>query len=305
MGASREHGFARVLVPLDGSSLAEAALDVVVGLGKGLGSTITLLHVLERRPPASIHGERHLSEASEAGEYLGSVSERLREAGLAVELHVHEAREGDVARSIIEHAEEYKQDLVALSSHGRGGIRDVLFGSIAQQVMQRGILPILLVRPDATQPVEYAPRTILVPVDGEHDQEPSLSAAASMARAFEASVHLLWVVPTPRTMEGNDAGTAVLLPTTMRALLDMQEEAAEAALRSMSDSFAATGVAVETQVARGDAVRCVAMQASRLRPDLVVLAGHGRGGLGALLEGSFTQRLAARVRCPLLLVQAE
>jgi len=305
MGVSREFPFARVLVPLDGSGLAEAALPVVLGLGKRLGSTVTLLHVLERRPPASIHGERHLSVGGEAGGYLRSVSERLTEAGLEVELHVHEAREGDVAGSIIEHAHEYKQDLVVLCSHGHGGIRDVLFGSIAQQVMQRSTLPILLVRSEATGRGEYAPRAILVPVDGGHDQEVSLSAAATMARAFEASVHLLWAVPTPRTMEGNDAGTAVLLPTTMRALLDMQEEAAEAALRAMSDSFAPAGVAVTTQVVRGEAVRCVAMQASRLRPDLVVLASHGRGGLGALIEGSFTQRLAARVHCPLLLLRAE
>jgi nucleotide-binding universal stress UspA family protein len=303
--AKPRHPFDRILVPLDGSGLAESALPAAEALGTRLGSVVTLLHVLERRPPESIHGEKHLGASEEAEEYLRQWASRLRAAGVTVETHVHEARERDVSGSIIQHAEEYAQDLVVLSSHGSGGLRDVLFGSIAQQVLQRGTRPILLLHPHADGPAVFAPGRLLVPVHDAHEQDASLCAAATLASAFDSRIDLLWVVPTAATLAGDEAHAGTLLPSTMRALLDIKEEEAKEALARMAAECGAGGAEVVARVDRGDAVREVARYARATKPDLVILSSHGRSGFGALIEGSFAQRLASRVSCPLLLLRAE
>ena len=127
--------FHHLLIPLDGSRLAEAVLPAVERLSVRFQAAVTLLHVLEQQAPTTIHGERHLTDSAEAETYLGVVADRLRAAGIVVTTHVHDAREGDVAHSIVEHAKEINADLVLICTHGSSGLRGVLFGSIAQQVL--------------------------------------------------------------------------------------------------------------------------------------------------------------------------
>src|SRR5436309_8423104 len=112
-----ETEFAHILVPLDGSRLAEAVLPAVLAIATRFHSRVTLLHVLERRPPATIHGDRHLMQAPEAAAYLGDVAARLRQEGIEVNAHVHDAPEGDLPRSLVEHAEEFAPDLIVLCAH--------------------------------------------------------------------------------------------------------------------------------------------------------------------------------------------
>ena len=143
--------FRTLLVPLDGSHLAEAVLPAVECLASRFHATVTLLHVLEQAARATIHGQRHLTDSAEAKTYLGGVAERLRATGIAVTIHVHGVREGDVARSIVDHSQEINADLVILCTHGGSGLRGVLFGSIAQQVLRQGAEPILLIPPGAAE----------------------------------------------------------------------------------------------------------------------------------------------------------
>src|SRR6185437_14384753 len=100
------------------------------------GTRVVLIHVLEARDPATVHGERHLMDAAGAEQYLASIAERLRARGITVETHVHAAPEGDLARSVVQHAKEFQPDLVVMCAHGRGGLRDLLYGRIAQQALQ-------------------------------------------------------------------------------------------------------------------------------------------------------------------------
>src|SRR5690349_8011284 len=112
-----------ILVPLDGSRLAETTLRIAIALAERSGGHVTLLHILERNAPATIHGERHLTGAGEAEAYLNGVASRFADAGLPVVIHTHPNPEGDVAASIASHAAEMGADLVILCAHGRGGLR--------------------------------------------------------------------------------------------------------------------------------------------------------------------------------------
>src|SRR5437870_7678712 len=90
----------RLLVPLDGSRLAEAVLPVVERLAAAFGAAIVLLHVRERGAPQTVHGERHLTEVGSADSYLSRIVDGLRARGLTATSHVHDVPEGDVAASI-------------------------------------------------------------------------------------------------------------------------------------------------------------------------------------------------------------
>jgi nucleotide-binding universal stress UspA family protein len=293
------------LVPLDGSHLAEAVLPAVERLAARFQATVTLLHVLEQHAPATIHGERHLTDTAEAEVYLGAVADRLRSGGIVVATHVHGAREGDVAQSIVDHAQELSADLIIICTHGGSGLRGLLFGSIAQQVLQRGMAPILLIRPtESGNAPPFDPRRIIVPLDGTPAHEPALATAEVLARVVSAELHLVLVIPTLATLADERAAAGLLLPTTMTAILDLAQHGGVEYLAQIVARCRAEGLAVTAEVLRGDAVPLVLDCAERVDADLMVLASHGRTGLDAILAGSVAPRIAGRVGRPLLLVRA-
>jgi nucleotide-binding universal stress UspA family protein len=291
------------LVPLDGSQLAESVLPAVEQLASRCQAKVTLLHVMEQHAPTTIHGERHLTEAASAQTYLDEVAARLHSAGLAVATHVHTGKEGNVAQSIVEHVQEMHIDLVIMCTHGRGGLRGLFFGSIAQQALKLGTQPILLVQPneDSHAP-PFALRHILVPLDGTAAHEAVLPDAITLARLFGAEIHLVLVIPTLATLSGEQAVPGLLLPATMRAILDLAEQGAADYLEQIVGQCHEASVQASAEVLRGDAVPVVLDQAERLHVDLIVMASHGRAGLAAELAGSVAPRITGRTRCPMMLL---
>src|SRR5512146_2289670 len=117
--------FKRLLVPLDGSPLAESVLPAALYFAGHLGATIILFHAIEVGAPATVHGQRHLSGVEEAQGYLYDVAARLSRQSpteIMVEQNVHPVEEAHVARSIIEHVTELNADLIILCAHGHGGL---------------------------------------------------------------------------------------------------------------------------------------------------------------------------------------
>ncbi len=296
----------RLLVPLDGSHLAEAVLPIAARLATLFDATITLLHVIEKDAPSRVHGEHHLTNRAEAEAYLAQVAERLAgelDGASRVETHVHETSVGNVAQSLAKHAEERQADLLLLSTHGEGGLRDVIWGSIAQQVLQLCNRPILLVqaRP-TTATAPFAPRTIMAPLDASAAAEASLPIATTLARIMHAQLRLVMVVATPETVVGQQVATATFLPSATRALLDVQEREATAYLERLAESIRPTGVPVVVEVRRGDAVTQLATDTAEHADGLVVAATHGRAGLQAIWVPRVASRLLKRTQAPILLV---
>ena len=97
--------FTRLLVPLDGSRMAETALPIVERLAAIDNASVILLHVIERGAPATVHGDRHLTAVDEANAYLETIAASLRAKNIPVSAHTHEVPQGNVARSIADHAE--------------------------------------------------------------------------------------------------------------------------------------------------------------------------------------------------------
>jgi nucleotide-binding universal stress UspA family protein len=295
--------FQRILIPLDGSSMAECALPVAAAFAERCGASLVLFHVVEKGASASVHGERHLQTQDEAQAYLDELSKQYSQRGLAIDNHVHEETEIDVPDNIIQHAVELEIDLVVMSAHGRSGLRDRFIGSIAQQVIQRGMIPVLFVRPemDFTQ-VKFPPERILVPLDGEGQHEQSLPAAQTLAESCGAVISLATVVPTPGTLSSERAGTGMLLPISTAAVLDLAERGAVDYLRDVVKKLIKQGIKANGQVLRGDTATMVLEVAEKA--DLIIMATHGRTNWDAFWEESVTPKVMARTKIPILLVRA-
>ncbi|MDR7543748.1 MAG: universal stress protein [Armatimonadota bacterium] len=294
--------FQRMLVPLDGSRLAESVLPAARAMAARFGAHVTLLHVVERRPPAAVHGEPHLATVPEAEAYLADVARRLF-APERVTVHVHGPGEGDVATLIARHAEEYGSQLVVLCTHGSGAARDLLYGSVAQQVLSHGAAPVLLIRP-GDRAAAFACQKILVPLDGSAASEAAVDPATAIAGAFDAHLRLLTVVPTLATVPTDRSPAALLLPGATSVSLEMEEEAIAAYLDGLTARLRSRGLAADAQVRRGDPSWEVAEAAGQYGADLLALATHGRSGISAVWAGSVASRIVARCRRPMLLVRA-
>ncbi len=294
--------FKNILIPLDGSSLAEAVLPSARSLALHLGSRLTLLHVVEPGGPTTVHGEAHLPDARAAEAYLARLVEQFRREGIEADWHVDVVERGNVAKTIFAHTRELHADLVMLATHGESGLRGIVFGSIAQQVVQSGDVPVFMLRPEWT-PAEFDPTVILVPLDGSEVHEPGLYLAAELARYYEAKLHLVVVVPTISTLSAERAATGVLLPTSTKAMLDLAQNGAVEYLEGKVHELRARGLTVTAEVGRGAPAAEVIQIASRSDAGLLVMGTHGRAGLSAFWEGSVTPQVMAQVHAPVLLLR--
>jgi nucleotide-binding universal stress UspA family protein len=273
-------------------------------LARASSATVILLHVIERRAPEEVHGDQHLKLAGEAERYLSGIASRMEAAGVPVQWHAHDAPEGDVARSIVQHQVEQGADLTAMCTHGGEGLRGLLFGRIAQQVLKRGSTPVLLVRPAAGADVlAFEPRTVLVPLDGTPQAEEAVAVAGELARGLGAAMHLLRVVPTVDKVRGDQQSVAILLPGATRRVLEIEEGTAGSYLEELAAPLRKSGLIVTTEVLRGDVLAEVVSCASRGDVDVVVLSTHVHTGIEAAWTGSVAGALLEHTRTPLLLIR--
>ena len=145
----------RILIPLDGSALAESALGKATELAGDGGATLMLLRAAEARSlPGVDPTEAQVEVVREAEEYLAGVTARLSTQGIkSVETSVWY---GSAASAIVEAARLRKADMIVMSTHGRSGLGRLILGSVAESVLRGTTTPILLLRA-AEAPLETPP----------------------------------------------------------------------------------------------------------------------------------------------------
>lgn len=294
-----------LLVPLDGSRLAESVLPAAACLARTLEASVTLVHVVEKNAPAEVHGEPHLGDAEQAGLYLEEVARRAFQPEVPIRFHVHTTGVETIAGSIVEHGGEFETDLIVMCAHGQGGMRDFFVGNIAQQVIARGRMPVLVFRPEpgGSAPA-FSCRSFLVPLDGQAPHESGIGTAYELARACGAALHLVTVVQTWGTLAGQWISTGRFMPGATSEMLDMAVQNAEEYLRGRQEELQKKGgmSSVSVDVVRGDPASAIADAALRLEVDLIVLSTHRKAGSTAFWSGSVTPKVCKLCRMPLLLV---
>lgn len=268
----------RILVPLDGSSLSEAAVPLAEGLARDHEADLLLVRAL--RSMGSPEAEFRAQEEAEA--YLDAVARSLRARGLpGVEWKVWY---DEPERAIALAAWYNKADLIAMSTHGRGGLSRLLFGSVAESLVRKAPVPVVLVSGRLPRrPVSIG--RVLVPLDGSELSEGILPVVEGLAGPLDVAIDLLRVVePIP-------GAAAVELPVQARELLDVRAAEAERYLGKIATVLEAKGLRVRAEVREGPAVDAILRYAVESGVGLIAMSTHGRTGLGRLLIGSVAERV--------------
>ena len=290
-----------LLVPLDGSPLAESVLPVAANLAKKTKTDITLIHIVEEDPPEKIHGQQHLTSSEQAKSYLKSVSELEIFKGVKVEIHVHEERVQNIPLSIAEHTNELHQDLIVMCTHGSGGLHEFLFGSIAQKVISIGKKPLLLINPDNTYD-NCKFNNFLIPLDGDPEHEEAIRFASWLAKICGATIHLLMAIPYFGNMSGKITASNRFLPGTTSKMMDMIIPDAIEYLEKIKKELTEEGLKVAASASRDNPEKAIIEMAKHINADLIIQATHGTRGVEAIWEGSVTPKLSKISKIPLLLV---
>jgi nucleotide-binding universal stress UspA family protein len=282
--------FRSVLVPLDGSELAASALPLARILASSQGAELTLVTVL----PADIEPGWTRGSA----DYLQEIAAPVRAAGVVVHTTI---RLGDPAAAILELASECDADLVVMATHGRTGLGRAVLGSVADQVLRSGAVPVLLLHPNEHR--TEALRTVLVPVDGTPGAAMALATAVPLARSSGAKLVLVRAtVPLPLWLYEPTLGL-----NTGPLIDPMWNEDARLAAEAYAEGLAArlrrAGLAAEGQGISGLPGAAIVAAADAADADLIVMSTHGRGGPLRSILGSVANEVVRNSRRPVLLVR--
>lgn len=278
--------FRRLLVPLDGSAESEDVLADAARVADP-AAEIFLLHVgpVLPSPPTPLSASLGLPETAFA--YLDRVRQRLRHSKVRTVV-----RQGDPAEEIQQAALELGADLLALTTHGRSGLRRVLMGSVAEELVRRGTLPVLLARPGCPRP-GFELRDILVPLDGTARSARILDLVKPLAAGRGSLVRLVHVV-VPITISVPLAGVSTTAPSEVR---DPRPE-----LRELARPLKDAGIKVRVHVSSGYAAAEILRVAREAGSDLIAMATSGRRGLARLFLGSVAEELLRDTDRPILLL---
>jgi nucleotide-binding universal stress UspA family protein len=287
----------RILVPLDGSQLAEAALPAATSVAQRLGAQVLLLHVLERDAPENVHGEPHLTRAAAAHEYLEAHAMQLRDRGVEVEEHVHERPVSDVASALDGHSHEFGVDLIVMCAHGRTNPLDRALGTIAERMLRGGSSPILLRTVRRPQDAAFDVQNLLVAIDFGHDVELELDAARTFAGAYRAPITLL-TTPEPASSTARR-----LLPSASALAGEFDEADAGPRLGAYADGLRGGGFEASAMVAKGDPSSAIVAAARSLAWPVIAVITDAHGGLASWYAPSTLQRLLGTPDLALLLIK--
>ncbi|MCB0064038.1 MAG: universal stress protein [Caldilineaceae bacterium] len=292
----------RILIPLDGSPLAELTFAHLRRLSLPNQTELHLVGVLETwryamSTPDLALTELHAYLRKDLQIYLAQKCQELQQLGYRVQIH---QLEGDAALAIINVAKEVHAQLIAMTTHGRSGIRRWTLGSVAERVLHETDLPVLLVREETT--AKGPVKRLLVPLDGSLVAEQALIPAAKLAKETGAVLVLLQVVQT-------------LDPTNQRILFQSKAEAESTLnswvldgknyLESVGQRLLQQGIQYESQIRTGDPDRVICATVVDSGTDMVVMGTHGRTGFRRWVYGSVANKVLRGVTCPLLLIRSE
>jgi nucleotide-binding universal stress UspA family protein len=308
----------KILVGLDGSALAEAALPYVEAFGKATGAAVVLvravhsagaaeplpdenpqlLPIMVVMPTEPVGAETKIerNERHEAERYLDHVAARLGEKGVVA---TAKAVAGDPRRVLLEEAEAQNADLIVVSTHGRSGLGRLIYGSVAEAVVATSPVPVLLVRATAATADRLATSPILVPLDGTPTAEKALPLAVGLAKQLATSLKLVEVVP-PVTPDSYVEG--ILVYGNSPEIRDADRAAAYNYLTSIDQRLTKDAVDASFTV-RDDLISAgIAATASDVHAGLIVLATHAESPLARALVHSVAIEVLHHASLPILLV---
>lgn len=292
--------FNRILVPLDGSELAERALKPALAIAQKAEGEVILLRVpVAKAMPILIPAEYSPIQPDQALEhywdeaagYLKTVQNSRVQSHLALGAQVIQ---GGVAEVIVDTAAKEAVDLIVMSSHGYSSITRWVMGSVAGKVLQNAPCPVLVVHSSANL------RKALIPLDGSTLSESALTSGLEIASRLGSEVTLL------RVVQLDESRLAYLERIELGLSERAREEALERAetyLHGLAAAHRQAGLNIQAVVKVGPAAHRILEFAEAHEMDLVVMCTHGRTGLRRRVYGSVTEKILRSARCSMLIIR--
>ena len=296
--------FDKVLVPLDGSELAEGSLDPALTIVRRPGGEVILLHVPIFRP-VMVPGTAgyglvlpeqafDLKNRDEIQIYLEGIKQTRQEPDFSIRIKV---LEGDVAGNIVDLAVEEEVDLIVMTTHGYSGFTRWMLGSITERILRNAPCPVLVVR------CADKLNRVVIPLDGSRLAEQALEPGLEVARQLGGRVTLLRV----------DDGSG--LSTVDRGMLDIAhhglsqqidpETGGDAVhyLENVAQRYRTPSLEIDTAVVTGSPAQGILEYVEANQIDLIVMATHGRTGIRRWVYGSVTEKCLHNTACAMLIVR--
>ena len=295
----------RILMPLDGSPLAEQALAQAAAVARAFDAELLLLRVQET-PPGAANGcvdavSWRLNQA-EIKAYLSRLAAGLGARGVRAATLL---AEGSAAEQILEAARTRRADVIVLGAHGHGGRSRFHLGGTARKVVSRAVASVLIVRnaePAAEVPAEVRYQRVMVPLDGSQRAQWALHLASSIARAHQGEILLVHVVEVPQ-LPGRMPPAPEERELTQK-LAELDRKTAEGYLAEMEALLSGSGLAVKKLLVESPhVVQALEKVAADERVSLMVVSAHGRSGAAPWPYGSVADRLIEHGTTPLLVFQ--
>lgn len=292
--------YRQIMVSLDGSRFAESALPTAFTVGRLTGADVRMVMVEEPIPALAYELDDDIvREWSSA--YLDKLGQHA--GGNVGGALTYEVLAGHVVEALEAEAGACRADLVVMATHGRGILTRAWLGSVADAFLHQTNRPVLLVRPrdeEASDPLDdITYRKVLIPLDGSELSESVLDHALQLGALFDASYHLVRIVPYALDV------VSPYLPTTFQMNQDLVEEARTSALDYLeehADRLRSRGLTVECSVrVDAQAGHGILKEGEAHECDLIAMATHGRSGLRRAILGSATDKVLRGTHVPLLL----
>lgn len=291
----------KILVPLDGSKLAERVLPYTALLAEVCKASVELLGVEDagvRTPFSSSGGAR---------DYLHKVATSYFPQTVRV---VEVVERGKAAGVIIERANRDPDCLIAMVTHGFSGIKRWLLGSVAAKVVQAAENPLLLVRAaggvEATDQVKF--ESIIVPLDGSELAEQVLPPVSDLAKAMDIEVVLVRAFELPATAyyRADDVSpkAAAFIPSYEELVAEFGRESREYLEGKVKELRGRGLEKVRAEVLEGAAAEIILDLARKTRGSLIAMCTHGLSGLKRWVIGSMTEKVVNHAESPLLIIRA-
>ena len=290
-------GFNKILVPLDGSEQAEAALAPAQSFAEALSADVVLLRVvvpLAINLDPDLH-QRVIDNGTKAAKiYLKSIRSHspLSSVPFKSKFVV-----GKAAESIIDYAQENEIDLIVMSSHGRSGISRWVYGSVADKVLYHATCATAVIHPQV-ETIPFTHKQILVPLDGSPLAECALKPALKLAQAVSAELILLRVTFMPLIPPGPVPGW----PGT-EVVMNEDEQEAKAYLQRVRGSLPDVPIQLHVYISTSSVAESIIDMADELQVDLIVMSSHGRSGIGRWVFGSEAEKTLRGAHCATLVIR--
>ena len=294
-----------ILLPRDFSSASDQALRHALDLARDTGATLHLLYasVLHEDPFAAV-AEKTGSPDEKIKERLSKDPEGRPLTNLVDGLKVETAVERDIAAApaILSYADDHDIDTIVMGTHGRRGVRRMLLGSVAEEVVRRASCPVLTVRGMDGEDTadDLSVRSILVPIDFSIHSREALRNARELAAHYGARLDLLHVVEErlPPAFYVGGVGS----------IYDVEPDIEEKARKKMKSFYLETGGPDVSEIAYhaepGQPAKHITEFAGEEGADMIVMSTHGLTGMEHFFMGSVAEKVVRRAPVPVFTIKA-